>query len=103
MDGSATFSPIVALTVGFATAPAQLQVFPNPAPDAQAVAVRVANTFGSGVVQTYSQLGQLVSQLPITEATERLVLPALVPGLYHVVLRNAAGQPLATQRLVVSR
>ena len=54
-----------------------------------------------GTVQTYSEMGQLMSQQAITETTTRSSLPALTPGLYHVVLRDATGQQLATQRLVV--
>lgn len=52
-------------------------------------------------MQVYSQMGQLVGQLPVADAARVLVLPALAPGLYHVVLRGAAGQQLAAQRLLV--
>ena len=61
--------------------------------------MRCLNLPTGGTVQTYSQLGQLMSQLLVTEAA--FALPALAPGLYHVVLRNAAGQRVASQRLVV--
>ena len=49
--------------------------------------------------QTYSPLGQLVGQVPV--ATTRQVLPALAPGRYHVVLRGASGERLATRPLVI--
>ncbi|WP_052732453.1 T9SS type A sorting domain-containing protein [Hymenobacter terrenus] len=103
LDGKQVFSQVISLAVGKQEAVApQLELYPNPAPDAQAVMVHFTNlpTTG-GTVQTYSQLGQLVSQLPVTGATANLALPALTPGLYHVVLRDAAGQSLTTQRLVV--
>jgi hypothetical protein len=67
------------------------------------VMVRYASLPAAGSkVQTYSELGQLVSETPLNEVSSRLALPNLAPGLYHVVLRDAAGQRLATQRLVVS-
>ncbi|GAB3873813.1 hypothetical protein GCM10028824_26020 [Hymenobacter segetis] len=101
-DGTQSFSPVVVVTVGKAVAVPQLEAYPNPAPDAQAVQVRLINMpAGSSMVQTYSEMGQLVSQQPVGEATTGLALPRLAPGLYHVVLRDAAGQRLATQRLVV--
>ncbi|GAB3851966.1 hypothetical protein GCM10028822_19170 [Hymenobacter terrigena] len=101
-DGTQTFSPVVVVTVGKAIAVPQFEAYPNPAPDAQTVRVQGHNLPVGSVVQTYSEMGQLVSQQPVGEATTTLVLPKLAPGLYHVVLRDAAGQRLATQRLVVS-
>ena len=102
-DGTQTYSPVVVLTVGKAVAVPQLETYPNPAPDAQAVQVRFVNMpAGGGLVQTYSEMGQLMSQQAVAAATTGLVLPRLAPGLYHVVWRDAAGQRLATQRLVVS-
>ncbi|MFC6222766.1 T9SS type A sorting domain-containing protein [Hymenobacter artigasi] len=102
-DGTETFSPVVVVAVAKAVAVPQLETYPNPAPDAQAVKVRFVNMpAGGGLVQTYSEMGQLVSQQPVGPATTGLVLPRLAPGLYHVVLRDAAGQRLATQRLIIS-
>ena len=103
LDGQQSFSPVVAVAVAqlLAAAP-QLEIYPNPAADAQTVMVRCPRLPATGgTVLTYSQLGQLVSQLPVTEAAARLALPALAPGLYHVVLRDATGQTLATQRLIL--
>ena len=103
VDGKEAFSPVITIAVGARAAAApQLELYPNPAPDAQAVQLHILNLPATGgTVQTYSELGQLVSQLPVTAGTDRLLLPALAPGLYHVVLRNAAGQKLTTQRLMV--
>ncbi|MBF9238612.1 T9SS type A sorting domain-containing protein [Hymenobacter sp. BT683] len=103
VDGQQAYSPVVSVAMGKLRAAApQLSVYPNPATDAKAVMVQCTDLPATGgTVQTYSQLGQLVSQQPVTEAAARLALPALAPGLYHVVLLDAAGQRVATQRLVV--
>jgi len=104
LDGHVSFSPVVSVAVGklLVVAP-QLEVYPNPAPDAQAVRVHCVNlATATGQVVVYSQLGQLVSQQPVTSTTDRLQLPALNPGLYHLVLRDASGHSVATQRLTIS-
>ena len=103
LDGTVAYSPVVTLAVPKAALAPQLAVYPNPAADAQAVTVRCANLAPGATVQTYSPLGQLLSQLPAAEGAARLALPALAPGLYQVVLRDAAGRPVATQRLVIGR
>nr|WP_262905606.1 T9SS type A sorting domain-containing protein [Hymenobacter siberiensis] len=98
-----SFSSVVVVAVAKAVAVPQLETYPNPAPDAQAVKVHFVNMpAGGGLVQTYSEMGQLVSQQPVGQVTTGLELPRLAPGLYHVVLRDAAGQRLATQRLIIS-
>jgi hypothetical protein len=100
-DGAQVFSPLVAVGKPVAAGP-QLEVYPNPAPESRTVLVHCPNLpVTGGTVLTYSEMGQLVSQQAITETTTRLSLPALTPGLYHIVLRGATGQQLATQRLVV--
>jgi hypothetical protein len=102
VDGSTTLSPVVALTVGKLAATPQLQVYPNPASGAEAVLVRCPSLPASGgVVLAYSQLGQLVGQVAVGATNAPLQLPALTLGFYHVVLRDASGQTLATQRLVI--
>ena len=102
-DGTQVFSPLISVAVGkLVLAGPQLEVYPNPAPESRTVLVHCPGLPATGgTVQTYSEMGQLVSQQAITETTTRLSLPALTPGLYHVVLRDATGQQLATQRLVV--
>ena len=104
VDGKESFSPLVSVRVGQrnGVSASRLEVYPNPTADVSAVMVRFRDLPAGSTVQTYSQLGQLVSQMAATETAARLVLPAsLAPGLYHVVLRGAAGQPLSTQRLVI--
>lgn len=103
LDGKEAYSPLVSVQVGkLGAAAPQLQVYPNPTADTRTVQVRFLNvpTTG-GLVQTYSQMGQLMSQQTVAEATSQLTLPTLAPGLYHMVLRADNGQKLATQRLVV--
>ncbi|MBF9219722.1 T9SS type A sorting domain-containing protein [Hymenobacter ruricola] len=102
-DGSAVLSPVASLAVGKgAVAAPQLEVYPNPAASADAVLVHCPNLpVTGGLVQAYSQLGQLAGELAVPNAAAQVALPTLAPGLYHVVLRDAAGQTLATQRLVV--
>ncbi|WP_161787139.1 T9SS type A sorting domain-containing protein [Hymenobacter sp. IS2118] len=103
VDGQQAYSPVVSVAMGprRAVAP-QLSVYPNPTSDSKAVMVQLTDLPAGGTVQTYSQLGQLLSQRPVNGAAASLALPTLVPGLYHVVLLDAAGQRVATQRLVVS-
>ena len=103
VDGQEAFSPVITVAVrGRAATAPQLELYPNPAPDAQAVQLHFLNLpAAGGTVQTYSELGQLVSQLAVMAGTSDMPLPALAPGLYHVVLRDAAGQKLTTQRLLV--
>ena len=104
LDGQQAFSPVVAVAVGKATAALPtLALYPNPTLDAQAVTIHCLNlpSAEGTTVQVYSQMGQLVGQLPVAEGARGLVLPALAPGLYHVVLRDAAGRQLAAQRLLV--
>ena len=76
-------------------------LYPNPTLDARAVWVSCANLPAGATVQTYSDLGQLVSQLPVAAGPAPLLLPPLAPGLYYAVLRDATGRKLATQRLAV--
>lgn len=103
LDGTETFSPVVVVAVGKILAAPQLKAYFNPAPDAQAVQVRLENMpAGGGLVQLYSEMGQLVSQYFLDKVANRLLLSRLSPDLCHVVLRDAAGQRLATQRLVIS-
>ncbi|WP_158022799.1 hypothetical protein [Hymenobacter coccineus] len=52
----------------------------------------------------YSEMGQLVRQVPLAaEAGALATLPTLPTGLYHVVVRDGAGNRVASQRLVVAQ
>ncbi|WP_161599616.1 T9SS type A sorting domain-containing protein [Hymenobacter nivis] len=102
VDGTIAYSPVVALAGG-ALASSGLQVYPNPALASAPVSLRYE---GAGAVSAsvYSEMGQLVRQVPLAaEAGAVATLPTLPTGLYHVVVRDAAGNRVATQRLVVAQ
>jgi hypothetical protein len=101
-DGSEAFSPVVAVAIGKQAGLAQLEVYPNPAGTAQEARLDFRNLSGGGQLSTYSETGQLVSQALLAESAGRVALPALRAGLYLVVLRDAAGRKVATERLVVN-
>ena len=101
-DGREAFSAVVAVAVGKQASLAQLGVYPNPAGTAQEARLDFRNLPGGGQLTTYAETGQLVSQVLLTENAGRVALPVLRAGLYYVVLRDAAGRKVATERLVVS-
>ena len=101
-DGHEAFSSVVAVAVGKSTGLAQLDVYPNPAGTAQEARLDFRNLPGGGQLTTYAENGQLVSQMLLNENAGRVALSALRAGLYYVVLRDAAGRKVATERLVVS-
>ena len=102
-DGREAFSAVVAVAVGKPTGTAQLEVYPNPAATAQEARLNFRDLpTGGGQLTTYAETGQLVSQVLLAETAGRVALPALRAGLYYVVLRDAAGRKVATERLVVS-
>lgn len=103
-DGRATLSAVAVL----AACPVQagFTLYPNPAPaSAQVVALGTSSPLAAGyTISLYSGAGQLLSsQLVEGSASAATVSAAgLVPGLYYVVLRDAAGQAVSGQRLVVT-
>ena len=101
-DGREAFSAVVAVAVSKQAGVAQLDVYPNPAGTAQEARLDFRNLSGGGQLSTYAETGQLVSQVLLAENAGRVALPALKAGLYYVVLRDAAGRKVATERLVVS-
>lgn len=103
-DGSAHFSAVVVLNVG--AAPTSLTLYPNPAA-AGTSQVTVSAAVAPGYsINLYSTMGQLLSTRTIS--SEGLAAPlsvsttGLAAGIYHVVLRNANGQPVGSQRLLVA-
>ncbi len=101
-DGREAFSAVVAVVVSKQPARVQLAVYPNPAGTAQEAYLDFRNLVGGGQLTTYAENGQLVSQVLLAESAGRAALPVLKAGLYYVVLRDAAGRKVATERLVVS-
>ncbi len=105
-DGAAHLSPVAVLAAGLTKA--SFSIYPNPASGStQQVTISATTGLSAGYsVSIYSTMGQLLSTrvvssegaaAPLTVATS-----GLAAGVYHVVLRDAAGQSLSTQRLQVA-
>ncbi len=103
-DGRETLSPVVALAASGGAGPG-FMLYPNPAP-AGTVSLSLDTPVSAGaVVVIYSPVGQVVRQQAVGAAAEQpaaFSTAGLPAGIYHVVLHDAAGQALGTQRLVVS-
>ncbi|NML66830.1 hypothetical protein HHL22_16615 [Hymenobacter sp. RP-2-7] len=102
-DGTATLSQVVALA---GSAPrASFSLYPNPVAAAVVTLGASGNLPLGAVAHLYSSLGQpLHHSAAAAEGQATLALPTagLAPGFYYVVLRDAAGQVLTTQRLQVA-
>lgn len=106
VDGHATLSAVAVL----AAAPTQagFTLYPNPAPaTAQEVTLGTSTALAAGyTVNLYSGVGQLLSSSVVDGAAGTAALTirtaGLAAGLYHVVLRDGAGHPVSSQRLVVA-
>ncbi|MGI4760015.1 MAG: T9SS type A sorting domain-containing protein [Janthinobacterium lividum] len=103
LDGSAHLSTVVVLTARAATA--AFALYPNPATASQQVTLDGAVAAGYSV-SLYSSMGQLLSTRVVSsEATTTplaVSTSGLAAGIYYVVLRDATGQLLTTQRLQVA-
>ena len=105
-DGHTTFSAVAVL----AAAPSQagFSLYPNPASAAaQHVTLGTSAAVGAGsTVSLYSGAGQLLRSSTVSNDADQAALTirtaGLPTGLYHVVLRDATGHPLSSQRLVVA-
>lgn len=109
LDGSEHLSPVAVLA---ATATTELAsgftLYPNPAIGG-AVSLTLATPAQAGTTAViYSSLGRMLSQQVISgKDASNVSAPALTTaglpaGIYTVVLQDAAGQRLGTQRLVIS-
>jgi hypothetical protein len=102
-DGTETLSPVAALAA--TEAAAGFALYPNPAP-AGVVTLGFDGPVAEGTtVVIYSPVGQVLRRQPVRTSAEQpatVSTAGLPKGIYHVVVRDAAGQPLGTQRLVVS-
>jgi len=102
-DGSAQFSAVAVLSAR--AVESGISIYPNPA-TASTPVVNISAAVAAGYsVNLYSNMGQLLSSRTITSegttAPLTLATSGLAAGIYHVVLRNALGQPVGTQRLQV--
>lgn len=101
-DGHATLSPVAVLAAGSAVA--GFTLYPNPAPaSAQAVTLGTSGASVAGYsVNLYSGLGQLLGSKVLNDTDAPSIRTAgLEAGLYHVMLRDAGGRAISSQRLVI--
>lgn len=103
-DGSAHYSAVVVLSAG--PAAAGFTLYPNPA-TASTPRVTISAAVAPGYsVSLYSNMGQLLSSRTISSegaaAPLSVSTSGLAAGIYHVVLRDASGQPVGSQRLQVA-
>lgn len=99
-DGSEQFSAVVAVSL---KTPSQVTLYPNPAATTDQVRVQVPGTAAEGLKLTiYNAQAQVVSQQLLQEREAVLTTTGLRAGIYQVVLVNAAGQRVSTQRLVIT-
>ncbi|GAB3635284.1 hypothetical protein GCM10027422_08740 [Hymenobacter arcticus] len=105
-DGTAHLSPVAVLAASLVKA--SFSIYPNPATaGTQQVTISATADLSAGYsVSVYSTMGQLLSTRVVSSegATAPLTVSTtgLPTGVYHVVLRDAAGQSLSTQRLQVA-
>ncbi|MGI4862779.1 MAG: T9SS type A sorting domain-containing protein [Janthinobacterium lividum] len=105
IDGTETLSPVVALAAS-ASGGEGFALYPNPAP-AGTVSLSLGTTAAEGTtVVIYSTVGQVLRRQAVSASGEQpaptLSTEGLPTGVYHVVLRDAGGHPLGTQRLVIA-
>jgi hypothetical protein len=106
-DGQAHLSPVAVLSASAAKAGFTLYPNPTSASASQRVTIATSTDLSAGYsVSVYSGTGQLLSTRVVS--SEGAITAPTVPtaglaaGLYHVVLRNAAGQQLSSQRLQIT-
>ncbi|MCB2406766.1 T9SS type A sorting domain-containing protein [Hymenobacter lucidus] len=81
-----------------------LEVYPNPAGGNQKVEVNLPVLPAAGsAIKIYSILGQQLQSVALTGRTAILPLTGLGAGLYSIVLVDAKGSRVASQRLVVTQ
>jgi hypothetical protein len=107
VDGSEHLSPVAVLAPAATELASGFALYPNPAP-AGTVSLALATSAEGATVSIYSSLGRLLSQQVIggsnagTASAPALATAGLPAGIYTVVLQDAAGQRLGTQRLEIN-
>ncbi|UOR05041.1 T9SS type A sorting domain-containing protein [Hymenobacter aerilatus] len=103
-NGQESFSPVVAATFEGRVLAASLQLAPNPAGATDWVRVQVgaASEITGQHLVVYDGQGRQVHSVAVTDHTTLLPTQSLSQGLYHVVLLNAAGKRLTSQRLIIA-
>ena len=98
-DGTATYSPVVALAgVARAAEATLLPAFPQPARDW--LRVQVAGTEQPVTLRLLDNLGRVVRQ-QLCQSEAQMQVSGLPAGLYYLVADGAAGQPLGGRQKVV--
>ena len=96
-DGKESVSAVVTLTV--VKSGTSFVAYPNPAAQSQVVTLQFGSSAPGRQLRVYSQLGQLLRQLPAAAPVLELPVGGLPAGLYHLNLSDASSQPI---RLLVS-
>ncbi|MFD2785032.1 T9SS type A sorting domain-containing protein [Hymenobacter rubripertinctus] len=100
-DGTQVYSSVV--VVARKDVAASLAVYPNPAATTDIVRLTMSGLpEGQYQLLVYNMQGSLVSQQPLTEQQGRVAVETLRAGMYQVIVQDAAGQQVASQRLVLS-
>jgi hypothetical protein len=103
LDGREHLSPVATLA---ATSLAEgFALYPNPASDGP-VSLRLPASAARGAkLAIYSSVGQLLRQQLVSseQQSATLATTGLPTGIYQVVLHDAAGQRLASKRLVLNK
>jgi hypothetical protein len=100
-DGREQLSPVVVVNWE-SPASAAMQLYPNPATGTQRVQVQLETMPTRGaMLAVYGSLGRQLWRVPATDQTVLLDAARLGRGLYHVVLLDAAGRRMGSQRLVI--
>ncbi|WP_324674924.1 T9SS type A sorting domain-containing protein [Hymenobacter sp. GOD-10R] len=103
VDGRETLSPVVAIVWGKVPASTKIDLYPNPATTSQLVQLQLPVAHEQGqVLVVYNANGQSIKQYPVVANAFTVSTNNLSAGLYHIVLLDAAGQHLASQRLMVT-
>jgi hypothetical protein len=103
LDGSEQLSSVA--TLAAATLAEGFALYPNPASDGPVSLSLPASVTAGTTVAIYSSVGQLLRQQFVSSEGQpaALTTTGLPTGIYQVVLRDAAGQRLATKRLVLNK
>ncbi|GAA4392874.1 hypothetical protein GCM10023186_43860 [Hymenobacter koreensis] len=99
-DGTAVYTAPVAVRwqPGLALS---LDVYPNPASETATVQVAGGTWAPGATLHLYGSRGELLRRQAMHGALEQVPLRGLKTGLYYVVLQDAAGHKIGTQRLMV--
>jgi hypothetical protein len=98
-DGTATYSPVVAIAgAAWATEATLLPVFPQPAHGS--LRVQVAGTEQPVTLRLLDGLGRVVRQ-QLCQSETQMPVGGLPAGIYYLAATEAAGQPLGGRQKVV--